>query len=186
MLNGSNFIKELKKQKTFSKKIRLYVVTENKHYLMDQGIVRKGFDSSITLKKNRDSVLSAFSKMAFLFDELIRIRIVGYSNSENSNELLYLLNLIPINRKIRTFLDWKVFGPDFTRNMSRLFEVRNDTMHCISINDVQYVPKNTISLASESGFNKFSQDFQNAWRQLLEIYTVEQEKLNFENILEIR
>jgi len=94
--------------------------------------------------------LSAFSKMAFLFDEIIRLRIVQHSNESHSAELLYLLNLVPINRKIRTFLDWKVFDPEFTRDMSRLFEVRNDTVHCISLNEVNYNPKSKISLSSTS------------------------------------
>ncbi len=66
--------------------------------------------------------------MAFLFDEIIRLRIVVYSNQNDSKELLYLLNLVPINHKIRTFLDWNVFAPDYTRDMSLLFEVRDDTI----------------------------------------------------------
>lgn len=76
--------------------------------------------------------------MAFLFDEIIRLKIVIHSNRNNSKELLYLLNLVLINRKIRTFLDWNVFGPEYTRGMSRLFEVRNDIMHCMFIDEVKY------------------------------------------------
>ena len=86
--------------------------------------------------------------------------------------------LFPINRKIRTFLDWKVFGPEFTRNMSRLFEVRNDTVHCISINEVSYNPKSKTSLSTASGFQRFTTDFQKAWKELLKIYVAEQEKLD--------
>ncbi len=96
-----------------------------------------------------------------------------------------MLNLVPINRKIRTFLDWRVFGPEFTRDMSRLFEVRNDTMHCISLNEVIYNPKNKISLSSVFGFKKFSTDFQKAWKTLLKIYVVEQEKIDWKKLSKV-
>ena len=62
--------------------------------------------------------------------------------------------------------------------MSRLFEVRNDTVHCISLNEVSYNPKNKISLSSTSGFKKFTTDFQKVWKTLLKIYVAEQEKID--------
>ncbi|MFQ5496550.1 MAG: hypothetical protein ACE5DU_01545 [Nitrosopumilus sp.] len=178
----SLFVKNCKEKKKLSPKIRLYLIDKEKHYFINDGSLKKGFDSKLVISKNRDSVLSAFSKMAFLFDEITRLRIVGSSNKGDSNELLYLLNLVPINRKIRTFLDWKVFGPEFTRDMSRLFEVRNDTVHCISLNDVSYNPKNEIFLSTVTGFKKFSSDFQKAWKTLLKIYVNEQQKIDFKKL----
>ena len=177
-MNVSNFLKIIKKQKK-SQKVRLYIIDKNKHYFLNDGILKNGFDSKLTVTKNRDSVLSAFSKMAFLFDEIIRLRIVAHSNQNNSKELLYLLNLVPINRKIRTFLDWDVFGPEYTRDMSRLFEVRNDIVHCVSLDDIKYTPKNSISLSSVNGFKKFKIDLDKAWKNLLKIYVVEQEKIDW-------
>ena len=181
-MSVSLFVKNLKKKKKLSSKIRLYLIDKEKHYFINDGSLKNGFNSKLSLSKNRDSVLSAFSKMAFLFDEIIRLRIVGSSNNSDSKELLYLLNLVPINRKIRTFLDWKVFGPEFTRDMSRLFEVRNDTVHCISLNEVSYNPKNKITLSSVSGFKKFSSDFRKAWKTLLKIYVNEQQKIDFKKL----
>jgi len=185
-MNVSNFLEIIKKQKKISQKIRLYIIDNNKHYFLNDGILKNGFDSKLTVTKNRDSVLSAFSKMAFLFDEIIRLRIVMYSNQNDSKELLYLLNLVPINRKIRTFLDWNVFGPEYTRDMSRLFEVRNDTVHCISLDEVKYNPKNSISLSSVNGFNKFKTDLDKAWENLLKIYVVEQEKIDWTALSELK
>jgi hypothetical protein len=183
-MSVSDFLSSNKGKKP-SSKIRLYIIEKDKHYFINDGVLKSGFDSKLSITKNRDSVLSAFSKMAFLFDEIIRLRIVSHSNNSDSKELLYLLNLVPINRKIRTFLDWKVFGPEFTRDMSRLFEVRNDTVHCISLNEVNYNPKNKISLSSESGFKKFSNDFQKAWKTLLKIYVIEQEKIDWKKLSEL-
>ena len=114
--------------------------------------------------------------MAFLFDELIRLRIVGMSNKSDSDELLYILNLIPVNRKIRTFLDWKVFSPEFTKKMSRLFEVRNDLMHNITISDVPYKLEQNLSLSNKKNFQKFSSDMKSGWDELLKIYITVQDK----------
>ena len=181
-MNASKFLANIKGKKKVPPAIRLYIIDNDVHYLINDGVLKKGFNSKISVVRNRDSVLSAFSKMAFLFDEIIRLRIVQYSNNSNSKELLYLLNLVPINRKIRTFLDWKVFGPEFTRDMSRLFEVRNDTVHCISLDEVRYSPKDKFSLSSNSGFRRFATDFQKAWKTLLEIYVREQEKIDWEKL----
>ncbi len=178
-MNVSDFLENIKKQKKISQNVRIYIIDKNKHYFLNNGILKNGFDSKLSIIKNRDSVLSAFSKMAFLFDEIIRLRIVVYSNQNDSKELLYLLNLVPINRKIRTFLDWNIFGPEYTRDMSRLFEVRNDTVHCISIDEVKYNPKNSISLSSADGFKKFSTELEKAWENLLKIYVAEQEKIDW-------
>ena len=82
-----------------SSKVRFYFIDKNIHYFINNGHFKSGFLSKITITKNRDSIMSGFSKMGFLFDEIIRMRIVGYSNKKNSDELLYALNLIPLNRK---------------------------------------------------------------------------------------
>ena len=175
----SNFLQEIKKHKKISNQVRLYVIVKNKHYFLNDGVLKNGFDSKLTITRNRDSVLSAFSKMAFLFDEIIRLRIVSHSNHTDSKELLYVLNLVPVNRKIRAFLDWGVFSPEYTRNMSKLFEVRNDTIHCVSLDEVRYNPKTPISLSSMNGFKKFKTDMCKAWDNLLKIYLNHQEKIDW-------
>lgn len=185
-MNVSNFVTCAKKKEKISFEIRLYLIDKKKHYFISEGTLKDGFATKLTIKNNRDSVLSAFSKMAFLFDEIIRLRIVQYSSRSNSNELLYLLNLVPVNRKIRTFLDWKVFEPEFTKDMSRLFEVRNDVVHCISLDDVIYNhPKQKISLSSDLGFKKFRRDFENNWKILSAKYVQEQERIDLKKISDL-
>lgn len=174
-----NFLQIVKKQKKISEKIRLYIIDKNRHYFLNNGVLKNGFDSKLCVIQDRESVLSAFSKFAFLFDEIIRLRIVKSSNQSDGKELLYLLNLVPVNRKIRTFLDWGVFSPEYTRNMSRLFEVRNDAIHCVSLDEVNYNPKNLISLSTTIGFKKFKTDLCEAWDELLKIYITEQAKIDW-------
>ena len=181
-MSVSKFLTNVQKSKKISPKIRLYLIDKDKHYFINEGSIKNGFNSKLILTKNRDSVLSAFSKMAFLFDEIIRLRIVQYSNERDSAELLYILNLVPINRKIRTFLDWKVFGPEFTREMSRLFEVRNDAVHCISIEEVNYNPKTPVSLSTSSGFKKFQSGMNKSWKNLLKIYVHQQQNIDWDKL----
>jgi len=183
-MDAFNFLQIAKKQKKTSEKIRLYIIDENKHYFLNDGVLKNGFDSKLNILQDRESVLSAFSKFAFLFDEIIRLRIVKSSNQNDSKELLYLLNLVPMNRKIRTFLDWGVFSPEYTRNMSRLFEVRNDVIHCVSLDEVKYNPKNLISLSTAIGFKKFKTDLCEAWDELLKIYVNEQAKIDWNALSE--
>jgi len=178
-MNASGFLQIIKKQKKISQKIRLYIIDKNKHYFLNDGFLKNGFDSKLDVKKDRESVLAAFSKFAFLFDEIIRLRIANSSNNVNNNELLYLLNLIPVNRKIRTFLDWGVFPPDYTKIMSRLFEVRNDTIHCVYLDEVKYNPNHLISLSTSVGFKKFKTDLCKAWGELLKLYIHEQAKIDW-------
>ena len=97
-MSVSKFLSEIKSKKKISPKIRLYLIDKDKHYFLNDGVIKNGFNSKLVISKNRDSVLSAFSKMAFLFDEIIRLRIVQSSNESDSSELLYLLNLVPINK----------------------------------------------------------------------------------------
>ena len=168
-------ILQLIKKKKFSDNLRFYFIYKNKHYFINNGHIEFGFSSKITIAKNRDSMLSAFSKMGFLFDEIIRMRIVG--SDKNSDELLYVLNLIPLNRKIRTFLDWGVFSPEYTRDMSRLFEVRNALNHAVSIDEIYYNQSKKIPLSSQKGFNKFKKDLEKSWKKLLQEYVKQQKPL---------
>jgi hypothetical protein len=177
------YIKVIQTQKKFPKNIRLYIISKN-HIFINDGILKNGFDSKLEIDNNRDSVLSAFSKMGFIFDEMIRLRIVGFFNNQNSVDLMYLLHLIPINRKIRIFLDWKLFTPEFARDMSRLFLVRNATIQCVSLNEIEYNPDKKIFLTETKGFNLFKKDMGKAWKNLLNIYALEQEKINWDELLE--
>ena len=100
-MHTPDFLSYVIKRKSFPHEIRLYLIDGNKHYFINEGILKRGFNSKLSIAKNRDSLLSAFSKMIFLFDEIIRLRIVGFYDDRKNEELIYLTNLIPVNRKIR-------------------------------------------------------------------------------------
>jgi hypothetical protein len=44
----------------------------------------------------------------------------------------------------------------------------------VSIDDAKYVPDDSISLSTNSGFRKFSKNLGKAWKDLIEIYKIQQ------------
>lgn len=174
------------KKKKLPTNIRLYYLIKNDHHYINNGNLVKGFgEIPIKNKSNvdRDFLLSVYGKMGFLFDELIRLLLMGYNHDEKSKRLLYILSIVPVNRKIRLFLDWKVFDEEFTRLLSRLFEVRNDLTHCVSINEVEYRKKTVMQLSKKQDLKKFLTDLQYAWNTLFKVYKTQQMKLDWKNLI---
>ena len=66
--------------------------------------------------------------------------------------------------------------------MSRLFQVRNDVIHCILLDEVIYNPKKSYSLAKKAGFQLFKKDMTNAWKKLVQIYLLEQNKIEWNDL----
>lgn len=184
MDNSIHVIKLVKKQKKIPKNLRLYLISQKDHVFINNGVADDGFSQPNfkLLKNNRDELLSVFSKMGFLFDELIRFLIIGYEHNEESKRLLYVLNLIPLNRKIRLFLDWKVFDEEFTRNLSRIFEVRNGLMHSVNM-DVEYRKDKILILSNKNDYEQFKEDLQKAWNRLLQVYTYQFSKMDLEKLI---
>lgn len=178
----SEFDKLIKSKKVIPKQIRLYYILKNNHYLVRNGEIKKGFSSPNISKKsdvNRDLLLSIYSKMEFIFDELIRISVLDYADNEQSERLYYILSLVPVNRKIRLFLDWKIFGPETARKFSRLFEVRNSLVHSIEPSETKYRLKTNLSLKDKSAKKRYQKDLQSGWNTLCKIYQACQNQINW-------
>ena len=186
MSNLKEFHKILQKNKNVSKKIRLYYLIQKNHFYINDGALGKGFGNiNIKNKTNvdRDFLLSVYGKMEFLFDELIRLLLMGYIHDEKSKRLLYILSIVPVNRKIRLFLDWKIFDAEFTRLLSRLFEVKNGLTHCVSIDEVEYNKKTTLKLSKTQDLKKYQSDLQYSWNALLKVYEAQLEKIDWKNLI---
>jgi hypothetical protein len=183
-MDDFEYLTSLAKKQKLPKDFRLYLILKDSHVLISNGSVESGLmlPKFKSLKNNRDEVLSVFSKMGFIFDELIRFLIVGHIHGQQSKKLLYVLNLIPLNRKIRLFLDWKIFDEIFTRNMSRLFEVRNGLMHSVNL-DVEYRKDKTVILSNKNGWKQFRTDLENAWNELSKIYVEQISQTNWKKII---
>ncbi|MBM3904127.1 MAG: hypothetical protein FJ357_03190 [Thaumarchaeota archaeon] len=178
-------LKTLAKRKKIPQNLRLYLILEKNHIFINDGAVEPGFSQPKykSIKNDRDEILSIYSKMGFLFDELIRFLIAGHNHDDKSRKLLYILNLIPLNRKIRLFLDWKIFDEEFTRSMSRLFEVRNGLMHSINTK-VEYKKEKIMILSNEKDYEQFKTDLQKAWDKLLQIYSEQLSKTDWKKTIQ--
>ena len=89
-----------------------------------------------------------------------------FSQFDFIQRVFYMSNFVTVTKNDST--DW--------------FEVRNDVAHCVSIDEVNYVPKISVSLSSVSGFKKFVKDMEKSWNSLLKIYSIEQEKVDFRQL----
>ena len=55
-MNVSTFLLKAKTKKKISSKIRLYLIDKNKHYFLNDGISKNGFDSKLTITKSEPIV----------------------------------------------------------------------------------------------------------------------------------
>ena len=177
----------VKNKRKFPKSLKIYFVSQDGHFLISNGEIQKGFPNDIipkTGKTDRNSLISAYDKMGFFFDEMIRISLTGFNDDKKCQELYYILNLVPMNRKIRLFLDWKVFDPEFTRFLSRLFEVKNEIIHNVNLNEVKYRKKKTLNLSEKKDLQIYKKDLETAWKKILKIYMIKLEGKNLNQVVE--
>ena len=179
------FDKVAKGTKILPKNITLYYILKDNHCYLRNGTLKSGFSKPLTIssKLSRDSLLSTYSTMEFIFDELIRILVLDPKDNDQSKRLYYLLSLIPVNRKIRLFLDWKVFDPITARKFSRLFEVKNSLVHSVRVEDVVYRPKTSLSLGKNLSKKKYQKDLLGGWNTLCKIYQKHQDQISWEDLL---
>lgn len=178
------FDKLAKSKKKIPKNLRLYYELDNKHHYLINGKIRDGFSFDIKEGRiDRDFLLSIYGKMEFIFNELIRITIVGFSHDDKSKKLLYILSIVPTNRKIRLFLDWGVFGKEFTQSMSRLFEVRNDIIHSAYVDEITYRKSRVLHLSKKEDLKEFLSDLEQSWNDLVKIYSRQLQKTDWSEII---
>lgn len=186
-----NLMKEFwqlaKTKKGLPENLRLYFIYKDAHHYISNGIIKEGFKNFDIKDRHhidRDFLLSIYEKMEFIFDELIRLLLLGYENNEKSRRLLYILSIVPMNRKIRLFLDWKIFDEEFTRSLSRLFEVKNSISHSVHLDEVEYRQKTILFLSNKKDLKQFKNDLQSAWDELLQVYVNELEKIDWEKLIQ--
>lgn len=178
--------KLLKSGKKIPKNFRFYYILNGKHFFVNDGVIKAGFENiHIHENMDRDHLLSIYGKMEFIFDELIRLLLMNVVHDEKSHKLLYILSIVPLNRKIRLFLDWNVFGKEFTQKLSRLFEVKNDLIHCIDINEIKYRKTKSLSLARKNDLIEFKNDLQSSWEELLTVYIKQIQKTPLDSTIKL-
>jgi hypothetical protein len=50
------------------------------------------------------------------------------------------------------------------------------------LSEVEYIPDKKNPLSEKKGFNLFKKDMEKAWRNLLDVYILEQEKISWDKL----
>ena len=85
---------------------------------------------------------------------------------------------ISITARISLLNDWKIIGNNFAKKLKTLFVVRNGFAHKFNVRDIIYGRTEL-----NKSFDIFTSDLRDAWSQLVQIYSEEQEKIDVEKII---
>ena len=130
------------------------------------------------MRFERGSILEVFSKLEFIVNELIQLRLIGY-NLKQGLMLFDLLKVINFRSKIMILKKWKVISGNLKNKMWKAYDVRNAFAHLWSKNEVMY-KKDFL----KNNFEDFKNDMEEIWDELLKAYKIQQEKIDVDGIIE--
>ena len=180
----NKFMLELvKKQPNIPRDLELFLITEETYIKFHNGYldIGKNYVDTVVLnpKKlelDRGQILSAFSKMEYLLNELIHLLVIDYDVKKRYmfNNILENINL---HRKIMLLNKWGLISNRECKNMQKLKSVRNSFAHVWDEKEVEYK-----EVALENNFDEFKNDLKELWLVLVDVYKVEQIKINLDEI----
>ena len=179
-------ITEKELQETFSKMkipedIRLFMVTEKMYVRIYRGkvtwkLLSEEFEFVRKLKCGRGEILDLFSKMEFMVNELIQLRVLG-ANSEEAEKLEDVLAYVDFFSRLRLLKRWGVLENKTVEMVNQTKQVRNGFAHAWGTEEVMYKEK-----PIEENFGRFKQDMEEIWKALVDVYSVEQKKYDVQGI----
>lgn len=173
----------VKKQPNIPRDLELFLITEETYIKFHNGYldIGKNYVDTVVLnpKKlelDRGQILSAFSKMEYLLNELIHLLVIDYDVKKRYmfNNILENINL---HRKIMLLNKWGLISNRECKNMQKLKSVRNSFAHVWDEKEVEYK-----EVALENNFDEFKNDLKELWLVLVDVYKVEQIKINLDEI----
>jgi hypothetical protein len=140
------------------------------------------FVRRLTFFKNEDrgEIIEVFSKLEFLVNELIQLKLLGL-NAENGRKLDDLLEEVSLDSRVGLLKQWGIINKELRSKIKKVTDVRNDLAHVYDISNVSYskkVPgkKKSETVSIRQAFDDFKQDFEEVWKGLIEIYKDQQEE----------
>jgi len=164
-----------KNQIGFPQDFRILFLVGNSAKYITQHSAMTAFEDNISeyLPKNRDKIISVFSRIEFLVDELIKIHIIGI-NHPHEPEFYSIYDRMGISRKIRLLNEWGVIDGNVRSVLQDLISVRNSIAHDVSLHEATYHNEHIFTARDHTEFDNFRADLQNAWKLLREIYREKQ------------
>jgi len=175
--------KALVETKNIPHDLKLLLITDTQILVVYEGrvitIILSNQKDSIykSLKFSRDAILSFFSKIEFLINELIRLKLSTYEGPEGSM-LDDLLTRINLKLKLDLLKRWDIIKGNYKRKLDKLIQVRNSFAHVWDEKVIKY--KNQLL---RNNFISFKEDAVETWSQLVEVYKSEQRKINIDKII---
>jgi hypothetical protein len=162
--------------------LRLLLITEKgfiRAYYDRISVVSTGEEYGIirTLKYNRGDILDIFSKLEFFINEFIQLNMLG-SRSEKALMLDHILEHVDFFSRIKLLNKWNIIDKKMMSLFMETKQVRNGLAHKWHINEVKYKDKKF-----KKNFQTFKNDIEEIWKELIEIYKSEQDKIDVNSIL---
>ena len=173
-------------QEAFSKvkipeHIRLFMITEKMYVRIYKGkatwkLQEEEFGIVKSLECERGDILDLFSKMEFLVNELIQLRVLG-ANSKNAEMMDDLLSGIDLFGRVKLLRKWGMLENKHAEMLNQARQVRNGFAHAWGVEEVLYKEK-----PIEKNFHLFKKDMEGIWEALVAAYSLEQKKYDVSGI----
>ena len=161
--------------------IRLFMITEKMYVRIYLGkvtwkLLLEEFEFVRKLRCERGEILDLFSKMEFMVNELIQLKMLG-ANSEEAEKLDDVLAYVDFFSRLRLLRKWGVLENKTVEMVNQTKQVRNGFAHAWGTEEVLYKEK-----PIEENFENFKKDMEEIWGSLVGIYSVEQKKYDVPGI----
>jgi len=162
--------------------LRLFLITEKEYIRIYYGRITTShhaqeFGMIRNLKFERGDILDLFSKLEFFVNEIFQLKMLG-PNSDKGYILDKILENIDFFSRIRLLNDFGIIDSSLLNKLMQTKQVRNGFAHAWDEKEVIY--KGDLIKAR---FSEFKQDLETIWKNLLDLYKNEQEKIDIRRII---
>lgn len=130
------------------------------------------------MKPDRGKILDIFTKIEFLVNHLIIVKIVGFL-SEKVLLIDEILLYVELFSRIKILKSLEVLNNSEEDKIMQLKKVRDGFAHKWDAYEINYKNK---SLTDHKNFKLFKEDLKYVWNMLIDKYIIEEEK-NIEEII---
>ena len=182
---GKFIIDLVKKSPTIPEDFSLFLITEETYIRIHKGNLDMGKNYVDTVVLNpkklsldRGEILSIFSKMDFLLNELIHLSVIDSKiKREMVNAVLKNGNL---HRRIELLKKLELINNNQCEQLKKLKNVRNGFAHSWDYKEVFYKGQ-----CIDKIFEEFKKDLKESWLLLVDIYKEQQKKVNLDEMREL-
>ena len=166
-----------------AKNVHFFYIDENISYYIKndffrmEGAAKEYYDIE-NLKFDRGEILSLFSKLEFLVNEILRLHFFGLSSKDDFDKLLEYIDL---SRRVKTLSDLKIITSSISKKMGNTSYVRNQIAHVWNLNGIKYLEKR---LQDEENMLRFKADMEEIFKAMIEAYHSQLIKNNFESYID--